>query len=233
MWQWIEATNLEKETEKTNPVEYHSAWKTLCSAEGILVPGGFGHRGIEGKIQACSYARKNNVPYLGICLGLQIAVIEFARNVLGISQANTSEIDPKTPDPVVINMPEVSLSQLGGTMRLGKRNTVFVVEGSVVQKLYGGHKVINERHRHRYEVNTKYLERLQEKGLMFVGHDEQNERMEIFELKDHKYFVGVQFHPEYKTRPLAPSPVFLGLILACVNQLKPFLDGTINPEFYS
>jgi len=214
-------------------VEYHSSWQKICSVDGILVPGGFGSRGIEGKIAAATHARKNNIPYLGICLGLQIAVIEFARNVLGLTEANTTEIDPKTPHPMIINMPEVSLSQLGGTMRLGKRNTSFVIEGSMVQKLYGGQKIISERHRHRYEVNTEYLGRLQEKGLMFVGHDEHHERMEIFELKDHKYYVGVQFHPEYKTRPLSPSPVFLGLILASINKLQSYLEGSINPEFYS
>lgn len=181
--QWIEADTLEKGNDDKPAAEYHQAWHRLCMAEGILVPGGFGSRGIEGKILAANHARKNNIPYLGICLGLQIAVIEFARNVLGLKDANSTEVNPKTEHPLVINMPEISTTQLGGTMRLGRRNTVFVLENSVVQALYGGHKVINERHRHRYEVNTKYLPQLQEKGLMFVGHDENSERMEIFELK--------------------------------------------------
>jgi len=226
---WIEASDLELETNDKDATTYHRAWQKLCEADGVLVPGGFGKRGTEGMIAATKYARKKNVPFLGICLGLQIAVIEFARNEMGWEGANSTELNPETIYPVVINMPEVSLTYLGGTMRLGKRNTLFVKEDSVVKKLYGGQKTISERHRHRYEVNTQYLADFEKKGLIFVGHDEKNERMEIFELKGHKFFVGTQFHPEYKTRPIRPAPVFLGFILAAVNQLETFLQkGSIE-----
>lgn len=216
---------------------------------GIIVPGGFGERGFEGKIRACNWARTKKIPYLGICLGLQVAVIEFARNVLNISDAHTTEINKDTPNPLVINMPEISTTHLGGTMRLGSRTTKFVKEGVMstfspsfffnwnefvllkftallAEKLYGKDQIA-ERHRHRYEVNTAYLKDLEAKGLIFVGHDDKAERMEILELQgqNHPYFVATQFHPEYTTRPLRPSPPFLGLVLASIGKLDDYIAG--------
>ena len=220
---FIEATNLEPETEEKDPVKYHEAWQQLCSADGILVPGGFGDRGIEGKISAIEWARKQKKPFLGVCLGLQCAVIEFARNVLNVKDAHTTEVNPKTPNPFVVDMPEHTGGDMGATMRLGKRKTFFNTEDSVLFKLYGSKKVIEERHRHRYEVNPEKVSDLEAKGLRVVAKDDSGKRMEIIEVKDHPYFVAVQFHPEYLSRPLKPSPPYLGLILASIGKLNSYL----------
>ena len=191
---------------------------------GILVPGGFGVRGVEGKIAAIEWARKQKKPFLGVCYGLQCAVIEFSRNVLGLAGANSSENKKSsTEHEVVIDMPEHNTGQMGGTMRLGKKKSIFVKKDSVVCKLYGDKDFVEERHRHRYEVNPKYIDQLEAAGLRMVAKDETKTRMEIIDLKDHPYFVGVQFHPEYLSRPLKPSPPYLGLILAAVDELKPYL----------
>lgn len=194
----------------------------------MIVPGGFGQRGIDGKIEACKWCRENNKPLLGICLGLQTVVIEYARNVLKLKEANSTEIDPNTKDPVVIDMPEHTQGDLGGTMRLGIRPTRFVSSNSNIRILYGNREIINERHRHRYEVNPKYVPELESAGLKFVGRDddghEDQVRMEIVELEDHEYYVATQFHPEYLSRPLKPSPPFLGLILASIGKLKSYLE---------
>ncbi|CAG8487187.1 14815_t:CDS:10 [Dentiscutata erythropus] len=221
---WVEASELEHEYEKINPDKYRKAWNVLSSANGILVPGGFGNRGTEGKVAAAKWAREKKIPYLGICLGLQIAVIEFARNVCGFSDANSEEFEPYAKHRIVINMPEVSLTHLGGTMRLGMRSTIFkdgTEKWSTTRKLYEasdfmavGKQRIEERHRHRYEVNPAYIPDFEEKGMHFVGRDEKGERMEIMELKDHPFFVGTQYHPEYLSRPLKPSPPFLGFVMA-------------------
>lgn len=222
---WVEASDLEPETRSSNPVKYHEAWQDLCSAQGILVPGGFGNRGVEGKIAAAKWAREQKIPYLGICLGLQIAVIEFARNVCGMTDANSIELDENTKTPVVVYMPEISKTHLGGTMRLGTRPTEFQAgtEGSTLRKLYGGGSTVLERHRHRYEINPELIEKFEAKGLQFVGKDETGQRMEIVEMADHPYFVGVQYHPEYLTRPLRPSAPFMGLILAATSGLEAHL----------
>ncbi|KAG0091760.1 CTP synthase ura7 [Podila epicladia] len=222
---WVEASDLEPETRSSNPVKYHEAWQDLCSAQGILVPGGFGNRGVEGKIAAAKWAREQKIPYLGICLGLQIAVIEFARNVCGMTDANSIELDENTKTPVVVYMPEISKTHLGGTMRLGTRPTEFQAgtEGSTLRKLYGGGSTVLERHRHRYEINPELIEKFEAKGLQFVGKDETGQRMEIVEMADHPYFVGVQYHPEYLTRPLKPSAPFMGLILAATGGLQAHL----------
>lgn len=245
---YIEACNLERATKAENPVLYHEAWQQLCSSDGVIIPGGFGSRGIEGKIRACNWCRVNEKPVLGICLGLQSMVIEYARNVLNLADANSTEVDPNTPNPLVIDMPEHHPGQMGGTMRLGRRTTTFKGNGSSVlrewkrvwesyvscmfhvkryfystEKLYGNVASIDERHRHRYEVNPAYVERLEEKGLKFVGRDTEETRMEIVELENHPYYVGVQFHPEYLSRPLKPSPPFMGLILAAKKKLKAYL----------
>ncbi|CAG8500706.1 14945_t:CDS:10 [Funneliformis mosseae] len=221
---WIEASYLEAEYEKEGPEKYRESWEDLKSADGILVPGGFGTRGTEGKIAAARYARENKVPYLGICLGLQVAVIEFARNVCGLEAANSEELDKNAIHQVVVNMPEISTTHLGGTMRLGLRSTIFqdgTESWSTIRKLYenaqsiskDNHHVV-ERHRHRYEVNPAHVSMFEAKGLHFVGRDETGERMEIMELKDHPFFIGTQFHPEYLSRPLKPSPPFLGFVMA-------------------
>ncbi|KAF9904717.1 CTP synthase ura7 [Linnemannia zychae] len=219
---WVEASDLEPEARSANPVKYHEAWQDLCSAQGILVPGGFGNRGVEGKIAAAKWAREQKVPYLGICLGLQIAVIEFARNVCGMPEAHSIELDENTTTPVVVFMPEISKTHLGGTMRLGSKATLFQenTENSKLRKLYGGGSSVVERHRHRYEINPEMISKFESKGLQFVGKDETGQRMEIVEMADHPYFVGVQYHPEYLTRPLRPSPPFMGLILAATGDLE-------------
>jgi CTP synthase len=213
---WIEATDLEEETLTSNPNKFHDSWREVCSANGILVPGGFGSRGIDGMVLAAKWARENKIPYLGICLGMQIAVIEFARNVCGMTDAESAEFNPDTKTPAVVYMPEISKTHMGGTMRLGLRPTVFQPgsENSRVRKLYGNKQSIDERHRHRYEVNPDIVDKIEANGLKFVGKDETGQRMEIVEMDGHPYFVGAQYHPEYLTRPLNPCPLFKGLILA-------------------
>ncbi|XP_055905328.1 CTP synthase [Eupeodes corollae] len=221
---FIEACHLEEQTREQTPALYHEAWQTLCSSQGVVVPGGFGSRGMEGKMTACKWCRENKIPFLGICLGLQAAVIEFSRNMLGLKDANTTEINPDTSNPVVIDMPEHNTGQMGGTMRLGKRMTVFKQGDSIIKRLYGNPQTIEERHRHRYEVNPKFVPELEKAGMSFVGMDTEKERMEIMELKGHPYYIATQYHPEYLSRPLKPSPPFLGLILASVGKLKNYID---------
>ncbi|KAI1004457.1 CTP synthase [Podosphaera aphanis] len=212
---WVDASHLEDHARVENPAAFHKAWHQVCTAHGILVPGGFGHRGTEGMIQAAKWARTNRVPYLGVCLGMQIAVIEFARNVCNIPNASSIELNPNCEDAVVIFMPEIDKVNLGGTMRLGLRSTIFQEgsEWSRLRKLYGKRE-IHERHRHRYEVNPEYVDMLVASGLEFVGKDEKGERMEVAEIKDHPWYVGVQFHPEYLSRVLAPSRPYLGFVAA-------------------
>lgn len=212
---WIESTDLDPH----NVTEKHDeAWELLRAADGILVPGGFGNRGVEGKIAAANYARVNNVPYLGVCLGLQIATIEFCRNVLGLENANSTEFDENTPNPAVVFMPEISKTHMGGTMRLGTKPTPFLVDDCKIRRLYGGADHVDERHRHRYEVNPDLIERIEAEGLVYVGKDETGQRCEIMELENHPYYVGTQYHPEFKSRPNRPSPPFLGLLKAAVGQ---------------
>ncbi|KAF8067708.1 CTP synthase N-terminus-domain-containing protein [Lyophyllum atratum] len=214
---WVESSDLEPDTQETNPARYHDAWRAVVGAGGILVPGGFGSRGTEGMMLAIKYAREQKIPFLGICLGFQLAVVEWARHVLELSDATSSEFDGDAKHPVVIFMPEISKTHMGGTMRLGLRPTVFE-EGtetwSKARKLYGGAGKIWERHRHRYEVNPKYVEQLTNSGLIFSGKDEKGERMQILELPNHPFFLGLQAHPEFCTRPLNPSPPFLGFVSA-------------------
>jgi len=215
--QWVDASNLEHEMQEINPAKYHEAWKTVVGAGGILVPGGFGQRGTEGMMLAIKWAREQKIPFLGICLGFQLAVIEWARNVCGLSGATSAEFSNQTEHPVIIFMPEISKTHMGGTMRLGLRPTVFSdasEDWSKARGLYGGAGKIWERHRHRYEVNPDYIGRLKESGLDFMGKDEKGERMQLLELRDHPFFVGLQAHPEFCSRPLDPSPPFLGFIAA-------------------
>ena len=214
---WIEASHLENEWKTNSNEEWVNAWNLLESSNGVLVPGGFGDRGIEGKILAVKHARENNVPFLGICLGLQVAAIEFCRNVLGMEDANSTEFDNNPGIAAVIFMPEISKTHLGGTMRLGSRPTIWQTSTSKIRKLYGEGESVDERHRHRYEINPDLVEAIENSGLIFVGKDETGQRCEIFELNNHPYFVGVQYHPEFKSRPGKPSPPFLGLLMAASN----------------
>lgn len=189
--------------------------ESLDGVDGIIVPGGFGTRGVEGMVAAARYARENVVPFLGVCLGFQIATIEIARDVLGLERATSTEFDPKTPDPVICIMGEqLGVTDMGATMRLGAQEVV-VSDGSKARELYGAER-ISERHRHRYEVNPAYIGRLEEAGWRFTGRSECSTRMEIGELEGHPYFVASQFHPEFKSRPGNPSPLHLGLVRAAV-----------------
>ena len=226
---WVEASDLEPESQEVDKAKFHEAWNKVSTADGILVPGGFGSRGTEGMILAAKWARESNVPYLGICLGLQIATIEFARNVMGLKNGNSAEFFPDLAeeDQVVVYMPEIDKEKMGGTMRLGLRPTFFQdsTEWSKIKKLYGDKASILERHRHRYEINPKLVSELEDKGLVFVGKDETNERCEIFELKNHDYFVATQYHPEYTSKVLDPSRPFVGLIAAAAGIMDPVLAG--------
>lgn len=223
--EWVAASDLEDTVAKEAPDVHAAAWKSLMGADGVLVPGGFGDRGVQGKILAAKYAREKKIPYLGICLGMQIAVIEYARSVLGLVGANSTEFDPKTSNPCVIFMPEGSKTHMGGTMRLGSRRTYFQSADCTTAKLYQKADYVDERHRHRYEVNPDMVEKLEQEGLLFVGKDETCRRMQILELTGHPYFVGVQFHPEFKSRPGKASAVFLGLVLAASCQLDSYLNN--------
>ncbi|ETN39897.1 CTP synthase [Cyphellophora europaea CBS 101466] len=218
---WVDASNLEKQMMETSPEQYHKAWHELCTADGVLVPGGFGQRGTEGMIAAANWARTKPKPYLGICLGMQLAVVEYARNVVGLKGANSVELDAQTDDPIVIFMPEIDKATMGGNMRLGLRPTIFQEgsEWSRLRQLYDNAPEVHERHRHRYEVNPEYIDKLTAAGLNFIGKDDKGERMEIVELKDHPWYVGVQFHPEFMSRVLKPSVPYLGFVAACAGVL--------------
>nr|ODO02688.1 CTP synthase [Cryptococcus depauperatus CBS 7855] len=214
---WVDSGDLELNMQTENPVKFHNAWKSVCSAKGIIVPGGFGLRGTEGMIAAAKWAREQRVPYLGICLGFQVAVIEWARHVCNLKDSNSAELFPDCQHPVICFMPEISKTHMGGTMRLGLRPTIFEpnTEKSKLRRLYGNKDIVWERHRHRYEVEPRYVEQLEAPGgLRFIGKDERGERMQMLELEDHPYFVGLQAHPEFCSRPLNPSPPFLGLVAA-------------------
>jgi len=183
------------------------AQRELEDVDGILVPGGFGSRGWEGKILACRVAREQGIPYLGICLGMHVAVSEFARHVCGLDGANSTEMDPETPYPVIDLLPEQKeVEDLGGTMRLGAQ-AVEVAEGTRAREAYG-EAVVHERHRHRYEVNNHFRPKLVEAGLVVSGTFQEGRLVEIVELPDHPWFVASQFHPEFKSRPTRPAPLF-------------------------
>lgn len=206
---WIDSETLEGDDVDIDAI--------LGDMDGILVPGGFGSRGIEGKIRAAKYARENNIPYLGICLGMQIAIIEFARDVLGLADANSAEINPEITYPVIDIMPEQkAVEEMGGTMRLGQYPCVINPE-SKAYELYGA-SMIYERHRHRYEVNNDYREELLNAGVIFAGTSPDNHIVEMIELKNHPWFVACQFHPEFKSRPNKPHPLFRGFVTAAANK---------------
>ena len=206
---WIDSETLEAPDCDLNAV--------LGDMDGILVPGGFGSRGIEGKIKAVHYARTNGVPYLGICLGMQVAIIEFARNVLGFADANSAEIDPVTTHPVIDILPEQKdVQEMGGTMRLGQYPCVLNPESKSFQ-LYQS-SMIYERHRHRYEVNNDYRDDLSKNGMLLAGTSPDNHIVEMVELPDHPWFVAAQFHPEFKSRPNKPHPLFRGFVTAAAER---------------
>jgi CTP synthase len=201
---WVESVDLEE-----------NGTGLLEGVHGILVPGGFGERGIEGKVRAIQYARENEIPFQGVCLGFQLATIEFSRNVLELEGATSSEFDPKTPYPVVDLLPEQrGVEDMGATMRLGAHEVV-VQEGSKAAALYGATRIL-ERHRHRYEINPSFLSKLEGAGLRYVGRSEDGRRMDILEMEGHPYFLASQFHPEFKSRPLRPSPIHYGLVQAAL-----------------
>lgn len=205
---WIETTDIEN-----GKVDVKDALKDV---DGVIVPGGFGSRGTEGKIECIRYARENNIPFLGLCFGLQLAVVEHARNLCGLKDANSTEINPNTPYPVIDILPEQKrVDKKGATMRLGSQPAILR-EGSLVRKLYGKERIF-ERHRHRYEVNPKYIKTLEKNGLVFSGTSPNKRLMEFLERKDHKFFVATQAHPEFTSRPLKPNPLFLGFVKACLN----------------
>ncbi|RLF39420.1 MAG: CTP synthase, partial [Thermoplasmata archaeon] len=204
---WIDSKTFEKYPEKL---------KELSDLDGVIVPGGFGLTGIEGKIRAIKYCREHNIPFLGLCLGMQLAVVEFARNVCNLKDANSVEIDENTPHPVVSFIPEqvkiLHESRYGATMRLGAY-PARLKKGTLVYRLYGK-DIVYERHRHRYEVNPDYVDVLEKGGIVFSGKSLDGLLMEFMELPDHKFFVATQAHPEFKSRPMKPSPLFNGLIKA-------------------
>jgi len=192
----------------------------LADVDGVLVPGGFGSRGWEGKILACRVAREDGIPYLGICLGMHVAVSEFARHVVGLDGANSTEMDPETPHPVIDLLPEQKeVEDLGGTMRLGAQ-AVELAEGSRTREAYGGESVIMERHRHRYEVNNGFRQQLVDAGLVVSGTFQEGRLVEIIELPDHPWFVASQFHPEFKSRPTRPAPLFREFVAAALDRSR-------------
>ena len=202
--EWIDAEKVEKAKD---------AEMFLKGVDGVLVPGGFGERGIEGKIKAVKWAREKKIPFLGICLGMQCAVIEFARNVCGMKGANSTEFSPDTPYPVIDLLPEQQkIKNKGGTMRLGGY-PLKILPGTLLHTLYGDGE-FTERHRHRYEVNPQFVEKLKEKGLIPSGTSPDGRLVEVVELKGHPFFIGCQYHPEFKSKPISPHPLFRGLIEA-------------------
>jgi CTP synthase len=211
---WIDAESVDRE----------EAERQLDECDGILIPGGFGVRGVEGKIRAARFARERGVPYLGICLGMQIAVSEFARHVAGMDGANSTEFDPETPYPVIDLLPEQKeVRDMGGTMRLGA-DPVKLHAGTRAEEIYG-EKVIYERHRHRYEVNNHLRRRLEHAGLVCSGTSPDDRLVEVVELPDHPFFVASQYHPEFKSRPLRPQPLFREFVRASLER-----SGSRAPE---
>ena len=206
---WVDAEDM----------SYDEAVAELDQVDGVLVPGGFGSRGWEGKILACRVARERGIPYLGICLGMHVAVSEFARHVAGLDGANSTEMDPETPYPVIDLLPEQKgIEELGGTMRLGAQ-AVELAEGTRTREIYDD-AVIHERHRHRYEVNNQYRDQLVEHGLVISGTYLQGRLVEIIELPDHPWFVASQFHPEFKSRPTRPAPLFREFVAAALERSR-------------
>lgn len=271
----VDAEHLEETTAISAPKEFHKAWHQIYEADGILIPGGFGERGCEGMISAIKTCRENKKPFLGVCLGLQLATIEFARNKCNLPEAKSEEFNAEAAVQMIKFMPEIDRTTMGASMRLGNRPTIFqpgsewskiyqlyredssssipTTNGTTTTALSNGKSetlslhgtsiangtavkippassdasplIIHERHRHRYEVNPDYVKQLERAGLNFVGRDDSGQRMEVLELKEHPYFVGVQFHPEYLSRVLRPSKPFLGLVAASAGILSEVTEG--------
>lgn len=216
---WAQGCGVEIDWVDSEKITAENAKEMLGSADGIIVPGGFGSRGIEGMIEAAKYARENGVPYFGICLGMQIAVIEYARNAAGLERAHSGEFDENTPDKVIDFMPGQSDEiDKGGTLRLGAY-PCCIGEDTLMRRLYGAAE-ISERHRHRYEFNNDYRGTLTEKGLVLCGQSPDGRLVEAVELKDHPFYIGVQFHPEFKSRPGKPHPIFFGFIEAAAKKIE-------------
>ncbi|RSM10975.1 CTP synthase [Fusarium oligoseptatum] len=227
---WIDADHLEDAMLESDSPKYHKAWSQLTAAAGVLVPGGFGVRSSEGLIKTAQWAREHKVPFLGICLGMQLAVVEAARNLCGYKDATSEEFDAVAQHRVVIFMPESSKEVMGGTMRLGEKKTLFTPDSkwSKLRALYGDAETMSERHRHRYEVNPDYIDELEKAGLCFTGKDETGKRMEAVEIKDHPFFVGVQAHPEFTSRVVSPSLIYLGFVAAsagCLDEITKEQQG--------
>jgi CTP synthase len=208
---WIDSKEFEKDKGKLSQ---------LREVNGMIIPGGYGESGVEGKILAIQFARENNIPFLGLCYGLQMAVIEYARNVCGLDGAHTTEVNPNTAYPVVDLLPWqkkiIAESNMGATQRLGGQ-TVLIKQNTLAYRLYGKDKVI-ERFRHRYEINPEYIDILARNGFVFSGESEKDQGiMQIGELLNHKFFIGSQFHPEFTSRPLRPNPMFDGFIKASIS----------------
>jgi CTP synthase len=214
---WVDSEQFARGPSLTNSGLLEEARRELAACDGILIPGGFGVRGIEGKISAARFAREQGIPYLGICLGMQIAVAEFARHVAGMDGANSTEFDPETPYPVIDLLPEQKeVRDMGGTMRLGA-DPVKLHDGTRARDVYG-EAVIYERHRHRYEVNNHLRKRLEHSGLVCSGTSPDDRLVEVIELRDHPFFVASQFHPEFKSRPLRPQPLFREFVGAALQR---------------
>ncbi len=204
---------------QSSEVEREGAERVLSGYHGILVPGGFGERGVEGKVQAINYARQRGIPFFGICLGMQCAVIEYARNVCGLNKAHSSEFDKDSPYPVICLLDEQrNVTQVGGTMRLGTQ-PALLAEGSLAAKAYGS-RSIQERHRHRYELNNAYRATLEQAGFRITGTSPDGALAEIIEIPDHPWFLAVQFHPEFKSKPLAAHPLFAGFIGGAIRRCR-------------
>src|SRR5437870_2948295 len=217
---WVDAEGMSLE----------EAARLLERVDGVLVPGGFGSRGWEGKILACRVAREREIPYLGICLGMHVAVSEFSRHVLGLDGANSTEMDPETPYPVIDLLPEQKdVEDLGGTMRLGAQ-AVEVAEGTRAREAYG-EPIVHERHRHRYEVNNHYRPQLVEAGLVVAGTVYEGRLVEIVELPDHPWFVASQFHPEFKSRPTRPAPLFREFVGAALARARQRADVAVPAAY--
>jgi len=198
-------------------VDFKKAKEVMADVDGLVIPGGFGIRGVEGKINVINIARTSNTPFLGLCLGMQCAVIEYARNMAGLTDANSTEFNPETPHPVIDLMREQEeVVDYGGTMRLGAYDC-HLQSGTLAEKIYGT-DIISERHRHRYEVNNFFREKLSESGLTFSGMSPDRKLVEMIELKNHRYFIASQFHPEFKSRPERPHPLFYGLVKAALER---------------
>ncbi len=202
----------------------------LEGVDGILIPGGFGPRGIEGKVLAANYARHNNVPYFGICLGMQVALIDFAREVCGIKDANSTEFDEKSAHPIVdLMLDQKAVLNLGGTMRLGAY-TMKIRPDTLASEAYGRKLEVNERHRHRYEVNNAYRARFEEMGMVVSGVFEETDLVEMVELRGHPWFLGCQFHPEFLSRPLRPHPLFLSFVGAALEHSRAHVGSAAEPS---